>query len=380
MHRAKALVRSHAFGPRVEARKPPVTAEIRLADRPSQANGGRNHHDTSHPGPQWTRVRELAIRQLDRFVSLEPKVLRGNDPKAIHDMRVASRRLQQVLDLLHSEPPPKEIRRLRRKIRRARRALSEVRNFDVQIERVSKLLGRKRTSRRATWEAVGEYLSERRASTFEEALHRLSRLNLANLYVRVKSYLATNGPVPPSEHAGNGGDSTPPQDAVGRQVEMHLTQSVSELWQAYEAQVAESRLDPNNPALHGVRIATKRVRYLAEVLHELDIAGSAEALDWLRQLQQHLGDWHDLEVLEQMLIEMVARPKFLRQKLEVAISIEKVIQANRAAKRKYVEGYFQMLVKSADNQRLGEWAESFRAGNFDAENSHEENGASSGLR
>ena len=77
---------------------------------------------------------------------------------------------------------------------------------------------------------------------------------------------------------------------------------------------------------------------------------------------------------------MVARPKFLRQKLEVAISIEKVIQANRAAKRKYVEGYFQMLVKSADNQRLGEWAESFRAGNFDAENSHEENGASSGLR
>ena len=145
-------------------------------------------------------------------------------------------------------------------------------------EVVSKLLGRKRTSRRATWEAVGEYLSERRASTFEEALHRLSRLNLANLYVRVKSYLATNGPVPPSEHAGNGGDSTPPQDAVGRQVEMHLTQSVSELWQAYEAQVAESRLDPNNPA-DTTADTRALLALLADRPHTVSFAGHLHATE-----------------------------------------------------------------------------------------------------
>jgi hypothetical protein len=32
------------------------------------------------------------------------------------------------------------------------------------------------------------------------------------------------------------------------------------------------------------------------------------------RLQTHLGDWHDLEVLEQILIGMVARPKFLRDR------------------------------------------------------------------
>src|SRR6516225_5055134 len=54
--------------------------------------------------PQWVKLQGLALQQLDRFMSLEPKVLRGEDPEAIHDMRVASRRLQQFLDLIY--PPP----------------------------------------------------------------------------------------------------------------------------------------------------------------------------------------------------------------------------------------------------------------------------------
>ena len=59
------------------------------------------------------KVRELALRQLNRFMSYEAKVLKGDDAEAIHDMRVASRRLQQVLDLLYPKPRPQELRRLR---------------------------------------------------------------------------------------------------------------------------------------------------------------------------------------------------------------------------------------------------------------------------
>ena len=115
------------------------------------------------PLDEWARVRELALHQLDRFVSLEPKVLRGDDTDAIHDMRVASRRLQQVLDLLYPPPPSDEIRGLRRKIRRARRALSNVRNCDVLIQRVESSRRRRRAARRDTWTAVEHFLVERRA-------------------------------------------------------------------------------------------------------------------------------------------------------------------------------------------------------------------------
>ena len=92
----------------------------------------------------WQRVPELARRQLDILISLQPKVLRGDDPDAIHDMRVASRRLQQILDLLYPKPRPQKIRKLRRIIRRARTTLSGVRNCDVLLQRVEKLLARKR--------------------------------------------------------------------------------------------------------------------------------------------------------------------------------------------------------------------------------------------
>jgi triphosphatase len=86
------------------------------------------------------KICQLAVCQLDRFMSFEPKVLRGGDPEAIHDMRVASRRLQQIVDVLHPRPQPREIRRLRRKMRRSRGALSDLRNCDVQLARVERLL------------------------------------------------------------------------------------------------------------------------------------------------------------------------------------------------------------------------------------------------
>jgi len=59
---------------------------------------------------EWKKVRELAQKQLDRFMSFEPKVLRGDDPEAIHDMRVASRRLQQILDLVYPKPRSRDAR------------------------------------------------------------------------------------------------------------------------------------------------------------------------------------------------------------------------------------------------------------------------------
>src|SRR5579859_2146699 len=88
---------------------------------PGLANGGNS--SDAHPtdernsdfeaangelgqGEVWERVRKLALRQLNRLVSLEPKVLRDEFPEAVHDLRVASRRLQSLLDFLYPVPRP----------------------------------------------------------------------------------------------------------------------------------------------------------------------------------------------------------------------------------------------------------------------------------
>ncbi len=302
---------------------------------------------------EWSKVRELALRQLDRFIAFEPKVLRGDDPDAIHDMRVASRRLQQVLDLIYPSPPPRKIWRLRRKIRRARRALSEIRNCDVMLQRVEGSLARKRTSRREVWEAVKDYLLERRSESFREALRKLSKVNLAVFYVSLKGYLGSNGAPPDRDrHAPV---IAFPNELVADQFYERVGQSLERVWQAFETQIDEAQRDPRAPLIHGVRIAAKRLRYLLEVVHEFDVAGSADMLAWLRKLQRHLGDWHDLEVMEQMMIEMVARPDFLRDRLEIAMGVEKLVLRNRTIKRGYEGKYSRMTLGSAECERMKEW-------------------------
>jgi CHAD domain-containing protein len=296
------------------------------------------------------KVRELALRQLNRFMAYEPKVLKGDDAEAIHDMRVASRRLQQVLDLLYPKPRPQELRKLRRQVRRCRRLLGDIRNCDVLLEHVGRSLGRKRSPRREAWTAVQHYLLTRRSGYFVRASRKIGKMNLAVFYVNLKEFLASDRA---HEHSSNH-HLLVSLDA--RAVfSSHLTQALQSLWKAFEDQVALSHRDRRPAVIHGARLATKRLRYLLEVFHAFHVPGSAEALAWLRQLQGHLGDWHDLEVLEQMMIEMLARPEFLSAHLLLAMKVEKLILRNRENKVGFEEKYFRMSRESQEMHRLKEW-------------------------
>jgi CHAD domain-containing protein len=309
-----------------------------------------------HPaasGGEWTKVRKLAVRQLERFMSLEPKVLRGDDSGAIHDMRVASRRLQQVLDLLHPPPASGEIRKLRRVIRRCRRSLSEVRNCDVLLKSVTARLARKRAARREEWAALEDYLRQRRAKHFDKALRKISKMNVAAFYVQLKSHLTVNGnkrPRAPHHLLDAAAQGLTPEQFYER-----LGGNLKQVTRAFENQIEQSLADPRASVVHGARIATKRIRYLIEVIRELGVPGSDEWLVWLRHLQRHLGEWHDLEVLEQVMIEMVARPEFLRDQLPIAMGVEKLIVRNRAAKKIMKEKYLLIARDSAELRRLKEW-------------------------
>lgn len=296
------------------------------------------------------KVRELALRQLNRFISYEPKVLKGSDVEAIHDMRVASRRLQQELDLLYPKPRPQELRSLRRQIRCCRQLLGEVRNCDVLLEIVERSLRRKRSARRDAWTAVQQFLTLRRSESFTRAVRKIGKLNLSVFYVNLKEFLHHDKAHErfPEHHPHGAG--TP-----GSTFAKDLSNALESTWSRFQEQVAESHLHPRAEIIHGARIATKRLRYLLEVFHEFGVAGSADALGWLRQLQQHLGNWHDMEVLEQMMIEMLARPEFLRESLPLAMQIEKLILRNRESKLAFEEKYFHMSRESVEVRRLKEW-------------------------
>ncbi len=307
------------------------------------------------PANEWSKVRKLALRHLNRFVSLEAKVLRGDDPDAIHDMRVASRRLQQALDLVFPKPLPREARRLRRKIRRCRRALGDVRNCDVLIGQVEARLARRHCSRREPWTAVKHHLQERRSENFARAIRKLSKVNMAVFYMRTKAVLDRFRPAtenPPVQPPLAQLDGVAPEPFQPR-----LAETLVGVWNEFDKQLAASHRERTAPSIHAARIAAKRLRYLLEVVNQFGVAGSGEALAWLRKIQDQLGDWHDMEVLEEMIIEMLAKPEFLRDQLPLALATGKLILRNRASKLRLREKYFQVTLDSSRYQDVKNWAE-----------------------
>jgi CHAD domain-containing protein len=296
------------------------------------------------------KVQELALEQLDRLMSYEAKVLRGDDVEAIHDMRVATRRLQQVLDLLYSKPRPQEVRRIRRQIRRCRQVLGEVRNCDVLLEIVRRSLGRKRSARREAWEALQQFIQVRRTETFAITVRKISKISLSQLYVSLKDLLLHDRlPDPAAEMSISSRAESGPSFAKD------LTQALELTWKRFEDQIGHSHRDPRPEIIHGARIAAKRLRYLLEVFHKFEVRGSSDMLICLRGLQKDLGDWHDLEVLEQMMLEMLARKEFLRDHLPLAMQIQKLVLRNRENKVGLEEKYFRMSRGSAEMERLKVW-------------------------
>jgi len=335
------------FASPVAVLEAPVSPQSELQPRPPK------DAVTEAPNGEWKKVRKLAVHQLERFMSLEPKVLRGEDPDAIHDMRVASRRLQQVVELLYPAPYSGQVRKQRRVIKRSRRLLSEVRNYDVLLENVAAHLARKRASRREVWTAVEHFLHQRRLERFEKAARKISKLNVAGFYLHMKGQLSFNGNKPHlvAQTSGRAGAHEPGREQFYRRI----AESLERTTKAFESQIEQTRRDPSTPVIHGARIATKRLRYLIEVLREFEIAGSNDFLGWLRQLQRLLGGWHDVVVLEEAMIEMVARPEFLRDHVEMAIEIEKLILRNRKTRKKLEDKYFLMTLDSPQLGQMKKW-------------------------
>ena len=309
----------------------------------------------------WIRVRKLALRQLDRVVALEPKVLRDESPKPAHDLRVASRRLQALLDFLYPAPRPGEIRKLRRRLKKARRGLGELRNLDVLEGRIEKALARKRTAHRESWQAGQDYVLKVRRKAAARAHRKLTRLNLAELYVRLRRELAEPGGTGARRAAGpprviafpddRSEAETPP--AGTNELAGRFAVRLAALWKEFESRAAGARRDRS--ALHALRISAKRLRYHIEVAAELDVPGSAESLAWLRSLQTKLGDWHDYEILGAALLGMVARDGFLMNQLPLAIETEKLVLGLRRSKTRTIDRFLRASFRSAEYRRTAEW-------------------------
>jgi len=259
---------------------------------------------------------KLVKEHLRDFSSVLGNVLATGDADAVHDLRVVTRRLQQVLSALAPSPGPKRVRRLRRTLRRVRRALGAWRNYDVILEAVTKRRKATRSPhKRAAWTLVREHLEKRRLDEMIRARRRLLDKDLSAFADRLETVIT---------------DLL--QQAQPRDVERSVLARVEAAWRDWQAALSRAEQNCAVTTVHGLRIATKRLRYRVELARALGDEAAEPVLEWARDVQHELGDWHDHQVLQQLMAEALARPEVLLGAAEVVrVALAELERERRSA-------------------------------------------------
>lgn len=251
-----------------------------------------------------------------------PAVIAGEDPKAVHKVRVASRRLRAAMDVAADCFPAKWYRPLRKTAKRITRNLGEVRDRDVMLDALAR--DRERVTdpeRRAIDHLIAGVKRDRKKArrAMVKFLTRLGakgvRKETKRRFPRPKGARAVKGDTsgtrhPASEERGHPGEEAPHDD---RSPVMRRRSSVPSLdpkasLETNARRVLAVRVDglfrygPIIPdanateALHDARIATKRLRYTLELFHSVFQEEGERAIEQLKVLQEELGELHDHDV------------------------------------------------------------------------------------
>lgn len=84
-------------------------------------------------------LQKILRTRFDEMISFEQGTIDGSDIEALHDMRVASRRVQAVFKIFRGAFPKKKYKAEYEEIRSLIRALGEVRDYDVFIDKLEKI-------------------------------------------------------------------------------------------------------------------------------------------------------------------------------------------------------------------------------------------------
>jgi CHAD domain-containing protein len=237
------------------------------------------------------------VLALGRLADAEEAAARLGDPgdaEALHDFRVAVRRLRSTLRLLkpalEGALTEKQVRRLAKVARRT----GPARDAEVLVAWLGEARGQLGAPYRGALDWLLDRVERRRAeaarAVLEKALPRFRRL-APRLTRRLSARPA----------AGAGAPST-----LAALMAATLRAQARALREALAGVIGGE----DAPALHQARIEAKRLRYLLEPLRAHPGADATAAVDALKGLQDLLGTWHDRhqarELLAGALVEAAA--------------------------------------------------------------------------
>jgi triphosphatase len=249
------------------------------------------------PGMSIGEVAYAVMRKhFGVFLANEGGTRLGLDIEALHDMRVAARRLRAAMAAFRAYLPPR-FERLRLELGWIAAALGEVRDLDVQLEQLEEWKAGLAEREAHSLDALEGLLRERRERARRRMLAALDSKRYERLVLR---FAATLRRGPPRRHL------------PGREPILATAPGLLERRYRRLRKVGD-RIRPGSPpaAYHALRIEGKKLRYLLEFVGPIYGEPAVEFSRRLTSLQDLLGEHQDADVAVELLHDLAARNRRL---------------------------------------------------------------------
>lgn len=227
----------------------------------------------STPETHGEAARRVFAAQAERLLRHRAGTREGSDPEALHDMRVATRRLRAAIRAFGDAVPPKRKERLRKDLRWLGRRLGGVRDLDVLLLR---------------FEGGGKGLAPLRTALErerEKARERMLRALDSRRFSRILSEIGRAA-------RGEGRAPVASRAPANERAAATARAAAARLLRKGDAALA----DPTAERLHATRICGKRLRYLLEFHRERFGPEGRRLVKRLVAMQDLLGEHQDAVV------------------------------------------------------------------------------------
>ena len=224
---------------------------------------------------------ELLVRQRLGALSRMLPSARAGDVTAVHQARVATRRLREVLPLVVKGS---QLRKQIRRIRRLTRALGPVRELDVALLTLEEFTDSPDVPRGGVV-ALRQVIRQERTRMQADMRRTIDRARLDRLERKLVSAARKRDKEAPRPSAVEPKRLAAARARAARRAE-RLQISIENAAAIYLAD-----------RLHEVRIAAKKLRYAMEIVRDLSGSRANARITRLKRAQDLLGRIHDLEIL-----------------------------------------------------------------------------------
>jgi CHAD domain-containing protein len=241
------------------------------------------------PGLLSTDTYPEAGRKTLRFhfhklIRHEPGTRSGDDIESLHEMRVATRRMRAAFELFRTAYIAREIKPLRKGLRKTGRALGRIRDFDVFIENAENHQNSLDEMDRGKYDPLISIWRSRRTEDRKLLLTYLDSKKYKLWKYCFNAFV---------DSKGFGVRELPMQNWNSLK---HIAPTM-----IYTRYCDVLKYDPNIPELsipelHSLRLQFKQLRYTIEFFKEILGSQTKRVIKVIKKIQDHLGDLNDADV------------------------------------------------------------------------------------